>query len=145
MLSLNWRINMKKTRNRKKMNFKNIYLMLFALITIFFIIFLRIINIIPTLYFIILCLSTLLCKKFKKSRPGAKQIKSLFKDASLKRVYIFKEIQRENKERLIKILPLSLFSIYIISYFFNFVNKNFPYGEKRTVALSRQSVPQAMR
>ena len=45
---------MKKTRNRKKMNFKNIYLMLFALITIFFIIFLRIINIIPTLYFIIL-------------------------------------------------------------------------------------------
>lgn len=45
---------MKKTRNRKKMNFKNIYLMLFALITIFFIIFLRIINIIPTLYFILL-------------------------------------------------------------------------------------------
>ena len=45
---------MKKTRNRKKMNFKNIYLMLFALITIFFIIFLRIRNIIPTLYFIIL-------------------------------------------------------------------------------------------
>lgn len=45
---------MKKTRNRKKMNFKNIYLMLFTLITIFFIIFLRIINIIPTLYFIIL-------------------------------------------------------------------------------------------
>ncbi|MGN1342478.1 MAG: LCP family protein [Bacilli bacterium] len=45
---------MKKTRNKKKMNFKNIYLMLFALVTIFFIIFLRIINIIPTLYFIIL-------------------------------------------------------------------------------------------
>lgn len=49
----------KRRKEKKKLNFKCIYLLLFAVVTIIFITFIKIINVIPTLYFIILLILTI--------------------------------------------------------------------------------------
>lgn len=59
MISLNWRCITIKTKNKRKINnkkkiFSKIYLLIFALITITFITFLKVIDILPNIYFILI-------------------------------------------------------------------------------------------